>query len=493
MVKIEQLTIGTIYTYKELCQLFEEDMKTSDSRAAQKKEWARYFSWSNPTARKYQIEEIYEVPRKKQDGRKNNGGNCTSKYLSLDDRIMSCMDQKEHMCCTISSLLTAAELLREDYIRNRWNHKEYKDTEWSAGVVNHVFWRIDTIVINAGKNSLERLKKEGYLVVSPRIVLVNQRNEKIKLSERRTQIVEGILVRVRKKMDLKPNELFKPERRKEYEKTVIKCIEEELKEQIAYYYRVYDITRTDKEYFLKTSEDIGKLTRKFVKSICMSILKVNFRHEFYSREVIAVQTVRLLNRQFTYMKEESWDAYFPAGAEDKMSEEDEIFFWVYYCPFKEWQWKEKKVREEREMLEQQKEVIPEERQKEIEELKQMLAQIDSQEQQEIVAEYRQQVVDKFGEEQTQELEHIIPNLNWKMVFESEGNSSPYMKYIDYLLKSYYNAVDVLTYVKDNDDRIRIVENLMNRAIKDYKYDHEQDEYLWITDLETPWTADGLEI
>lgn len=493
MVKTELLAIGKIYTYKELCQLFEEDEKTSDSRAAQKKEWARYFRWSNPTPRKYQVEEIYEVPREKQDGRKNNGGNCTSKYLSLDDRIMSCMNKKEHMCCTISSLLTTVELLREEYIRNRWNHKEYKDTEWSAGVVNHVFWRIDTIVINAGKSSLERLKREGYLVVSPRIVLVNQKKEKIRLSERRTQIVEEILVRVREEMNLEPNELFKSDRRKKYEKTVKERIEGELKEQIAYYYRVYDITRTDKEYFFKTSEDIGKLTRKFVRAICMSILKVNFRNGFYYREDIAVQTMRLLNRQFTYMKEEDWDAYFPLDAEGEMSKEDEIFFWVYYYPFKVWQWKEKRAREEREILEQQGEIISEKRLKEIEELEQMLAQIDSQEQQEIVAEYRQQVVDKFGEEQTQEFEHIIPNLDWKMVFESESNSSPYMKYIDYLLKSYYDAVDVLTYVKDNDDRIRIVENLMNGAIKDYIYDHEQDEYPWMTDLETPWTVEGIEI
>lgn len=33
-----------------------------------------YFKWNNPTTQKFIIEEIYDTPKDKIDGRKNNGG-----------------------------------------------------------------------------------------------------------------------------------------------------------------------------------------------------------------------------------------------------------------------------------------------------------------------------------------------------------------------------------------------------------------------------------
>ena len=493
LVKTEQLTVGRIYTYKELCQLFEEDEKTSDSRAAQKKEWARYFRWSNPTSRKYQIEEIYEVPREKQDGRKNNGGNCTSKYLSLDDKIMSCMNKKHHTRCTISSLLVVAGLLSAEYIVNRRNHKSIEDAGFSKSVINHVYWKMEN-VLNAGKSSLERLRRDGYLRITPRIVLVGKKGVRTYLSEARTQMVEEIRVRVRNEMMLKQKELYKADKRKEYEGKVIECIETELNEKVRYYYRIYEITRTDKEYSYKSVEDIRGLTRRFVKTICMSMLEIKFRNGFFAREDIRIQTARLVSRQFQHMSEDNWDEYFPEQISENWSKEEELFFWAYYYPYKEWLAKEKRKKSE-----SQKQNDAEECREDVEALKQLMAQLDaeerqeSEEQQEAKEQYRQRAVDELGEKKTQVAERIIPNLDWKRVIESESYNVPYMKYIRYLLDSYDNAVYMVYYVKKKEEKEHIVERMMNGAIQDYKHRHEKDNYSWLKDLDMPWTAAGLEI
>ena len=68
------LVIGNIYKYKELCVLFNEQPKTSDSKKAQLKRWRRFFNWENPTTHTYKIIEIYDEPKEIEDGRKNNGG-----------------------------------------------------------------------------------------------------------------------------------------------------------------------------------------------------------------------------------------------------------------------------------------------------------------------------------------------------------------------------------------------------------------------------------
>ena len=70
-----KLRIGETYRYKELCEILkDEPRKGTNSRKSQFKEWERYFKWSNPTTQKFLIEEIYDAPKEKVDGRKNNGG-----------------------------------------------------------------------------------------------------------------------------------------------------------------------------------------------------------------------------------------------------------------------------------------------------------------------------------------------------------------------------------------------------------------------------------
>lgn len=62
------------YKYKELCKLRGEETKTGKSKQLQLKEWERFFKWVNPTTQIFRVTEVFEVPKEKIDGRKNNGG-----------------------------------------------------------------------------------------------------------------------------------------------------------------------------------------------------------------------------------------------------------------------------------------------------------------------------------------------------------------------------------------------------------------------------------
>lgn len=478
MVKTEKIEKDQVYTYKELCFLFEEPVKTSDSKSAQLKEWRRYFKWSNPTNRKYKIEEIYDAPRDKQDRRKYNGGNCTSKYLALDDVIMCYMEKKQKTVVTMSGLLVSAGLLSEEYIANRWSHKKYLESGFSEGVVNHVFWKME-LVVNVGKGSLARLAKEGYLFVVKRFVLAGYHHEKRYLSENGSRIVEEIKDSVRKDMDLQPNELFNPKRREEYDAEVIKRIEEKLRVEVKYYYRVYDISATDKTYSRKTAEDVRGLTRKFVKSICMSIIKIDFGDRFYLRRETVIQMIRLVNKQFQNMSDSNWDEYGEEYYGSKISDADAVFWWCCFLPYYEW-------RLERDMKAIPKAESPENGpESNMEEIWLLEQEMETDERKAAQGWERQKVVNRFGEEQTREFERIIPNLDWEKVFKEDDEQGAYLQYIEYLLNKYYKTVYLLSYMRET-EKGKALERVMNGAVQDCKIMNEDNTYFWLEALEPAW-------
>ena len=80
-MKLENIKVGEVYTYSELCKLLEEKEKTGKSKILQIKEWDRYFSYYHPInqktkkeSKKFGITQIFDTPKEKVDNRKNNGG-----------------------------------------------------------------------------------------------------------------------------------------------------------------------------------------------------------------------------------------------------------------------------------------------------------------------------------------------------------------------------------------------------------------------------------
>ena len=82
MITLEtnELQVGKVYSYRELCELFSEKQATSDSKKAQLKRWACNFNWDYPInpktkkpSKKFRIVEVYDTPLEKVDNRKHNG------------------------------------------------------------------------------------------------------------------------------------------------------------------------------------------------------------------------------------------------------------------------------------------------------------------------------------------------------------------------------------------------------------------------------------
>ena len=344
MKNIELLEIGRNYKYKELCALFEEKEKTHHSREAQEKEWACYFRWSHLTKQKYRIEEIYEIPRIKEDRRKQNGGNNTSKYLALDDTIMDYVaeSKEEEISCTLPQLAVKIGILSEQYQTHQRGIKAFcENNSYSLELVSSFFEKIREIVLTDIKSSLKRLKKDRHLDVQSFMVLVLVGGEKVELSGDDAARVVEIESEVCKKMGINRPEAYKEEYAKEYQKQTRLKIFEEFEYDTVNHYKIYKIRKNSNEYKRKSGEDKSRLTRRFIIIIGLTMLKFacvaeddemagDLEQEESSSNIIK-HIIELINYFFAYMNPMSWDEYWNDGELDLRSEEKATLFWSQYC------------------------------------------------------------------------------------------------------------------------------------------------------------------
>lgn len=108
---------GQIFkNYKELCSSLGEEPKTSNPKNAQIKEWERYFRYSKK-GHKFIIEEIYDVPKNKQDLRFH--GNNTSPYIDdIEKLILDLLAQDNNngqLFLSRSKLLKELKMINENY------------------------------------------------------------------------------------------------------------------------------------------------------------------------------------------------------------------------------------------------------------------------------------------------------------------------------------------------------------------------------------------
>lgn len=68
-----------IHTYKEMYNMFGEKEKSGNAKRLQMENWKRYCEYGRPTKQKFNVLEVYETPKEKIDGRKNNGRTSETK------------------------------------------------------------------------------------------------------------------------------------------------------------------------------------------------------------------------------------------------------------------------------------------------------------------------------------------------------------------------------------------------------------------------------
>ena len=420
---INKLKLKT-YSYKELCELFGEKTKAGNSKISQRSEWARYFRWTQPTSQKYKVEEIYDEPLECKDGRRFNGGNNTSKFLSLDDEIMGYFESEETEAYegTLGRFCEAIGILTSRYIRYNMTKYELIEMGFPKYVVNKFYWAISSIVHRAVISSLERLQKDNYLKFQRHIVIVCKTGAKIQTDKKRTEEIIKIEEEVLQELGYTRRDLMEDEKSKEYKLKVNYLLFERYGYEVRYYFRNCDIKLTGIMYQKKSDESSRKLIRKFVKSICyiMICLEIpngdNIPGVGYNQTQLIRDTITLINMMVACMNlPKAWDEFWNDNEidwDDNASKRETVFWTQFLLTIMA-----DEIRENRKIKNSEKSENNEQRN------------------------YREELIQQFGEYIIGFAEKLMPNINWEKVCNEEKHDVEQSKLIERVCNAYNIALD----------------------------------------------------
>ena len=164
-----------IKNYKELCSLIDEKTKTSDSKLSQLKELKRFVNYHNE-GHKFIIDEIYELPKAKEDKRTNG--------LYIDDlkaMIMNLSANTDNYKLLMSSgrLFKATNMTNDNYIEGRKHIDKLSElTEVSTDICYEFYNYTQSSLKSKIESALNSLQKEllikyerVYIVVTKEVML----------------------------------------------------------------------------------------------------------------------------------------------------------------------------------------------------------------------------------------------------------------------------------------------------------------------------------
>jgi len=165
-----------IKNYKAMCKLFNEEIKSSDSKKAQEKEWMRYFDFEKDK-QKYIITEIYDTPLPKDDAR-NKGSNCT--YLNHIELLLLNYLYKQNdnqASLTIRSILLLLGMINNNYLNNSWQCKDERITEFQ---IDHFYQRSYKKLNRVLFDALNNLKNRRLIdYVEDKIIKIDENGQTI--------------------------------------------------------------------------------------------------------------------------------------------------------------------------------------------------------------------------------------------------------------------------------------------------------------------------
>lgn len=210
-------------------------------------------------------------------------------------------------------------------------------------------------------------------------------------------------------MGINRQDVFNKENRVAFEIKNKEKIREKFGYDVWYYYRINKIKKLEEPYVKKSTEDIGRLSRKYVFRIGINMLKTicelcdnnktNIEFEYDQTELIR-KVIELVNYFFVYMNHVSWEKYWDEEELDWGNEDTDTLFWSQYCLVEAQDHDEKLKARKREELRRE--------QFKLEEAANLRR-----------IECRKEAVKTLGEEEVLEYEYIVPDLNWAKVFEDE--------------------------------------------------------------------------
>lgn len=266
-----------IKNYKELCSLLGLEIKGGKSKEIQIKDIERYCKL-NRDGHKFIIEEVYEKPLPKVDGRVNNGTHIkTTKYGDLFDRILinSLIDYEGYIEESFSQMMSLLNIFTNKYEDlSKSGYKTFAEINGlGRGVTLTYQQKLNNIIKKSMETALNRLHKQGVIDYKKEINIRDenfkeyladeQMKIKIKEIEQKTYITQDIKHYNRILLDV--NRKFK------------NAVSKEL--GIMSYWNVYSIKLVDKNIDYG-KEDKDELVIRLVDSIVDSVRNKKSTDEF---------------------------------------------------------------------------------------------------------------------------------------------------------------------------------------------------------------------
>lgn len=169
-IDTSKLTIGSSFTYKELCELLNEPYKTSNSKKAQLDDWSRYFKYEK-SGRSYTILDIYDEPLEKEDKYPSNA--IYIKYIRTILLSILANTDGNRIRIDQKSLYKMFGMINDNYSKIQklsLDHKVEKLKEiheWmTAYEINDFYDRCGTKMSKIVKSSLDSLKNRALITYS---------------------------------------------------------------------------------------------------------------------------------------------------------------------------------------------------------------------------------------------------------------------------------------------------------------------------------------
>lgn len=165
----ELLEVGQVFkSYKELCNHLGENVKTSNSKKAQEKEWNRYFSFKKIGRYSLEILELHEEPKNKIDNRK--GGNNTVKYIDkLEHAILLMLskveDDKVSVFLSKNKLLKSLNVVNDNYVDSKYRQSKLSNiVKISKYEIEDFYQSSDSLLYRNIEAALKRLRRKSLLI-----------------------------------------------------------------------------------------------------------------------------------------------------------------------------------------------------------------------------------------------------------------------------------------------------------------------------------------
>jgi len=166
------LSIGQIIkNYKELCRLLNQEVKTSDSKKSQEKEFKQCFNWEK-AGHKYIIIEIYQEPLEKND--KRSLGNKSIYVQHIELLLLNHLSKQSgyKATLTLKNLCLLLGMINQEYIKEDKKKLKANSDYITDFQINHFYQRTYQKLRKIIFDSLRNLKNR-CLIDYEELIMIN--------------------------------------------------------------------------------------------------------------------------------------------------------------------------------------------------------------------------------------------------------------------------------------------------------------------------------